>query len=162
MKDFKTFTFLSIVVLLMFLAGSASVFAQNDSDKDKKLMEEIKTDKKGLILANMVLSEEQKELFLPLYEEYQAELTKLNDRMISLIQNYATVYNNDNITDAEASKLLNELLSIESRDAEMKNEFSKKLLAVLPAIKVTKYIQMENKIRAVLKYELAAQIPLVK
>lgn len=162
MKKIKTFIFLSIIAVLMFSALPASVFAQNDNDSEKKLMEDVKSDKKGLILANLELSEEQKESFLPLYEEYQAELAKLNDRLVSLIQNYATIYNNKSITDAEASKLLNELLSIETRDAEMKNEFAKKLLAVLPAIKVTKYIQMENKIRAVLKYELAAQIPLVK
>ena len=128
----------------------------------KKFAEEIKNDKKTLILANMVLNEEQKESFLPIYEEYQAELLKINERIVSLIQNYASAYNSNSITDNTATQLLSEMNSISSKEAEMQVEFSKKLLTVLPAIKVAKYIQMENKIRAVLNYELAAQIPLDK
>jgi hypothetical protein len=31
----------------------------------------------------------------------------------------------------------------------------------LPATKVARYLQIENKIRALVKFELAAQIPLV-
>jgi hypothetical protein len=36
-----------------------------------------------------------------------------------------------------------------------------KLPAVLPATKVAQYWQIENKIRAVIKYELASDFPLV-
>jgi hypothetical protein len=32
---------------------------------------------------------------------------------------------------------------------------------VLPATKVARYLQIENKIRAIVKFELAARIPLV-
>jgi hypothetical protein len=32
---------------------------------------------------------------------------------------------------------------------------------VLPATKVARYLQIENKIRSIVKFELAAQIPLV-
>jgi hypothetical protein len=36
-----------------------------------------------------------------------------------------------------------------------------KLPAMLPAAKVARYLQIENKIRAVIKYELASDVPLV-
>ena len=162
MKENKTSTILTLLAVIVLISSSASVFAQNYTDSMKKFAEEIKNDKKTLILANMVLNEEQKESFLPIYEEYQAELLKINERIVSLIQNYASAYNSNSITDNTATQLLSEMNSISSREAEMQGEFSKKLLTVLPAIKVAKYMQMENKIRAVLNYELAAQIPLVK
>jgi hypothetical protein len=37
-----------------------------------------------------------------------------------------------------------------------------KILAALPAMKAARYIQIENKIRAAVRYELAAAIPLVE
>ena len=162
MKENKTSTILTLIAVLALMLSSSSVFAQNYTDSMKKFAEEIKNDKKTLILANMVLNEEQKDKFIPIYEEYQAELSKINERIVSLIQSYASAYNSNAVTDNVASQLLSEMNSIESREAEIQGEISKKLLTVLPAIKVTKYIQMENKIRAVLNYELAAQIPLVK
>ncbi len=162
MKENKTSTIITLIAVLALILSSTSVFAQNYTDSMKKFAEEIKNDKKTLILANMVLNEEQKDKFIPIYEEYQSELSKINERIVSLIQNYASAYNSSSITDNVASQLLFEMNSIESREAEIQGEISKKLLTVLPAIKVTKYIQMENKIRAVLNYELAAQIPLVK
>ncbi len=151
---------LKFIVLAAMLLNSALAFAQNDTDSLKEFIEDVKADKKALILANMDLTETQKEQFIPIYDAYQAELKKLNERIASLISNYAFVYNSGKITEDAALQLLEELFSIENREAEIKGEYSKKLLAVISAVKVAKYMQMENKIRAIIKYELASQIPL--
>ena len=81
---------------------------------------------------------------------------------IDLTVDYAGYYNNNSVTDEAARKLLTEMIAIDNKEIEMKTRYSQKLLEIIPAIKVTRYIQMENKIRAAIKYELAAQIPLVK
>jgi len=39
---------------------------------------------------------------------------------------------------------------------------AQKVLAVLPATKAARYIQIESKVRALIRYELAANIPLVE
>jgi hypothetical protein len=44
----------------------------------------------------------------------------------------------------------------------MKKAFAPKLYKAIPAIKVARYLQIENKIRAALRYELASAVPLVK
>ena len=163
MEKNKTYTIIKIFILISLFISTASAFAQKkESDEMQKFIDEVKADKKALILSYMELTEEQKAQFLPIYDEYQAELQKLNDRIVNLIKNYAFLYNNNTVTDEESTKLLAEMFSIENREAEMKGEFSKKLIAVIPAMKVARYIQMENKIRAVIKYELAVQIPLAK
>jgi hypothetical protein len=44
----------------------------------------------------------------------------------------------------------------------LKASYVPKILATLPATKAARYIQIENKIRAAVRYELAEGIPLVE
>jgi hypothetical protein len=61
-----------------------------------------------------------------------------------------------------AKKLMNEVLSIEAAEVKSKHSYADKIVKVLSATKTARYIQIETKIRAALKYELAQQIPLVE
>jgi len=65
-------------------------------------------------------------------------------------------------TDGKAKKLTDELVSIRKAEAELQASYVPKLSKVLPPIKVARYLQIENKIRAVIHYELAAEVPLVR
>jgi hypothetical protein len=65
------------------------------------------------------------------------------------------------MTDDGAKKLTAEFVAIEKAEAAMKESYVPKLSKVLPAKKVARYMQIENKIRALVKYELAGEIPLV-
>ena len=51
--------------------------------------------------------------------------------------------------------------NVDLEDAKLKKSYFPKLSKVLPGVKVARYIQIENKIRAIVRYELAAAIPLV-
>jgi hypothetical protein len=44
----------------------------------------------------------------------------------------------------------------------LKQTYAEKLSRVIPAAKAARYIQIENKIRAVVRYQLADVIPLVE
>jgi hypothetical protein len=52
-------------------------------------------------------------------------------------------------------------VAIEKAESAMKESYAPKLSKVLPPKKVARYLQVENKIRALVKYELAGEIPLV-
>ena len=56
---------------------------------------------------------------------------------------------------------MSEALDIEEAEVNLKRSYAQKLDDVLPATKVARYIQIENKIRALVKRELAQRIPLV-
>lgn len=45
---------------------------------------------------------------------------------------------------------------------DLKKAYVPKLAAVVSQVKVARYLQIENKIRALFKYELAGEIPLAK
>ena len=55
---------------------------------------------------------------------------------------------------------MTEALAIEEAQVALKKKYMDRLNGVVPAIKAARYIQMENKIRALLKFDLAAEIPL--
>ena len=125
------------------------------------LAQKIKADKKLVVAANMQLTEEEAKGFWPVYEAYQKDLQKINQRLLGTIKRYADAYNKGAVSDEEAKKLLNQAISVEEAEVRLKRSYVPKLEKVLPGVKVARYIQIENKIRAVVKYELAAQIPLV-
>ena len=135
--------------------------AQTASDM-RILAEKIKADRKLVVAANMQLTEEEAKGFWPVYEDYQKDLQKINQRLLGTIKRYADAYNKGPVSDEEAKKLVNEAIAVEEAEVKLKRSYVPKLEKVLPGVKVARYIQIENKIRAVGKYELAAQIPLVE
>jgi len=81
--------------------------------------------------------------------------------MAKLINEYALAYNKGVILDKTARKLAEEAINVDLEDAKLKKSYMPKLSKVLPGVKVARYIQIENKIRAIVRYELASAIPLV-
>ena len=71
-------------------------------------------------------------------------------------------YRTNSVSDEKAKKLTDEYVSIQQAEANLTTSFVPKLNKALPAKKVTRYLQSENKIRAVSKYDLAATVPLVQ
>ncbi len=80
----------------------------------------------------------------------------------ALLESYAGDHNNRTLTDAKAQKLIEELVSIEKAEADLNASFALKLNKVLPAIKVARYLQIGNKIRTIINFDIAAQLPLIE
>ena len=152
------------VVLMAALAGVALPAWTQDrpSSNMEILREKIKADKKLLVAINMKLTESEAKGFWSVYDEYQKDLEKLNKRIGGLLRIYAKDYRNKTLTDTKAKKLIDEFLSIEQAEANLKGSYVPRLNKVLPAKKVARYLQIENKIRAIVRYDLAARVPLVK
>jgi hypothetical protein len=125
------------------------------------LRDKIKADKKLLVAKNMELTESEAKAFWPVYEAYQKDLGAINRRIGKLIQSYAADYRAQTLTDEKANKLTDELVAIEKAEAGLKGSYVPKLSKVLPPKKVARYLQLENKIRAIVKFELADAVPLV-
>jgi len=149
----------SIVALATLIALPAG--AQTASDM-QILAQKIKADKKLVVAANMQLTEAEAKGFWPVYDAYQKDLQGINQRVGGAIKNYAAAYNKGPVSDETAKKLINEAIAIEDAEVKLKASYVPRLEKVIPGMKVARYIQIENKIRAIIKYELAASIPLVE
>lgn len=145
-------------VLFMFIVP---VCAQDKpADTNQLVMEKIRADKKLFVAENMQLTEKEAKAFWPVYESYQKDLAKIIDRTKKLIDDYAKNYNT--MTDKTAKKLLNDLIVIENARLTQRKAYLPKFRQVLSEKKVARYYQLENKIHAVVSYEMAKVIPLVK
>jgi hypothetical protein len=153
---------LAQVVLFAVAALLALPAAAQTASDMQILAEKIKADKKVVVAANMQLTEEEAKGFWPVYESYQKDLQGINQRLLGTIKRYADAYNKGPVSDEAAKKLINEAIAIEDAEVKLKRSYVPKLEKVIPGMKVARYIQIENKIRAIGKYELAAQIPLVQ
>jgi predicted outer membrane protein len=150
------------LVLLGCLTLAASVVAQDKpADNMQIVAEKVKADKKLVVATNMGLTESEAKAFWPVYDAYQKDLAQLNGRLSKLIETYAGYYNSKTLTDARAKELTEESMAIEAAELDLKKSYLPKLNGALPATKVARYMQIENKIRAIVKFELADKVPLV-
>ena len=126
------------------------------------LRDKLKADRKVLVASNMNLTDAEGKGFWPIYDAYQKDLAALNDRMKTLIGDYAEDYNKKSVTESRAKSLLDRSLKIDADEVQLKRTYAAKLAGVIPNVKIARWVQIENKIRAVVRYELADNIPLVE
>jgi len=144
------------------LMGPAAYAQDGAADNRAILLEKVRADKKLLVAANMNLTEQEAAAFWPVYESYQKEWDGMNGRIKDAIKRYADAYNTGVVPDSMAKELLDEALAIEAAELDLKKSYVPKFGKVLPAAKVARYYQIENKIRSAIKADLANGIPLVQ
>lgn len=155
---------MNLARIVLFAAAAALALpavAQTKSEM-QLLAEKIRADKRLLVARNMQLTEAQAKGFWPVYEAYQKDLQAINQRLLASIRNYAAEHRKAQLSDETANKLINEALAIEEAEVKLKRSYLPKLEKVLPGVKLARYLQIENKIRAVVRHDLAAEIPLVQ
>ena len=152
-----------VTVFAMATCLAAPAMAQTAGTTNMDILrQKIKADKKLVVAENLKLTDAEGTAFWPVYDAYQKDLQAINQRMTAAILAYADAYNKGPVTNEVAKKLLDEAVAIDEVEVKLKSSAVPKILAVLPATKAARYIQIENKIRAVVRYELAANIPLVE
>ena len=149
--------------LTMVFGLTALALAQTPGTTDMDILrQKIKADKKLVVAENLKLTEAEGAKFWPVYDAYQKEIQQINERLKAVVLAYADAYNKGPVTDAAAKKLIEDAAAVDDAEATLRRTSLPKILAVLPAAKAARYVQIENKIRAVIRYELAAGIPLVQ
>ena len=154
--------FVAAIFALLVGAPLAGRAQDKPADNMEILREKIRADKKLLVAGNMELTESEAKGFWPIYDQYQKDLEKLNRRIAKLLDSYADDFRNKSLTDDKARKLIDEALAIDRSEADLKSTYAPKLGKVLGARKVMRYLQVENKIRSVVRYDLVSGVPLVK
>ena len=153
------------VIMLGFaplgLAQTKTAGADKPASNLEIIHEKLKADKKLIVAKYMELTESEAKKFWPVYDEYQKDLRISNDRLLSLLESYAADYRNNSLTDEKAKKLLDDWIGIEQDEGKRRGAFSSKVLQALPAKKAARYLQIENEYRILLRYDLAATVPLV-
>jgi hypothetical protein len=151
----------ALIVSFAFV-GAPGYGQSTSADMDMQILrDKLKADKKVLVAANMQLTDAEANAFWPIYDAYQNDLKAINARLGNAILAYADAYKAGPISDGAAKKFLDEAIAIDDAEAKLRKDYAAKLTQAIPAAKAARYLQIESKIRAAIRYEMAAAIPLV-
>ena len=140
-------------------ARAADKAAAAPQSEQSILLDTIRTNRKALVAVNLGLSEDEAAKFWPLYDKYQKDLNAVGDRVAAIVDDYSKSYRD--LSNDKAMKLMEDYLAVEADRVQVKRAYVDEFAKALPGRKVARFYQIENKMDAVLRYELAAAIPVV-
>jgi hypothetical protein len=141
--------------------ATASQGSQDDADKDIDLLrKDIRYQKRHIIETSVPLTDAEAQKFWPVFDQYTAELVRINNDKYALIKDYAQSY--DTMTDAQAQDWATRVLKLDTEVAALRQRYWPNFCKVLPAKKAALYEQVERRTQMVIDVQLAAQFPLVQ
>ena len=155
--------FLSAAILALVAAVAPAQPAQAaaaDFTDMQALRQAVKTDKRALVASTLDLTPAQAKKFWPIYDTYQRSVDTLGrTRALSAEQLLSSDRDMSNLAAKEMA-----LRNMQADEAEMKarRKMYNAVMRALPAAKAARYVQLEQKIRAVQAYDIAQAFPLVK
>jgi len=166
-KNLLSISLAAIVILSGFSLGQSSAqtpstnSAQSTTDQDIDLLrKDIRSQKKQIIAANLQLTDTEAEKFWPLYDQYTAELVKINDAKYAAIKEYATNYTT--LTDDQAVSLVRQILGVDQSVAQLRLKYVPIFGKVISGKKTALFFQLDRRLVMLIDLQLASQIPMVQ
>ena len=164
----KSFVWVGVAAMVMFSGvaqrqslAQAAPAAQGSTDQDVELLrKDIRSEKKQIIAANLTLSDTEATKFWPLYDQYTADLVKINDAKYGAIKEYATNY--DTLTDAKALELTRQMLEVDQSVAQLRLKYSPMFSKVVSGKKTALFFQLDRRLLMLIDLQLASAIPMVQ
>lgn len=120
----------------------------------------VKGQKKQIHIQSMELNAEQAKIFWPIYDDYDHDLDKLNDKMIEIIMDYSKSY--QNMTDKVAHDLMTRSLENQEQKLKLKKAYANKLEKVLSAKVAARFFQVDGVINKMIELQIDSNLPLIK
>jgi hypothetical protein len=135
--------------------------SQGSMDQDIDLLrKDIRSQKKQMIAANMKLTDKEAEQFWPIYDQYTAELVKINDKKYAVIKQYAQNY--DTLSDDQAMALMKQAIEVDGSVSQLRLRYMPIFSKVISGKKTATFFQLDRRLVGIIDLQLASQIPLVE
>jgi hypothetical protein len=148
---------ITILLATLLLLTPALVLADDAAELQKKIFMD---QKKLVVMENMEFTEQEAQNFWPVYEKHQEKLFKNGLQLAKVIVSYASVYNE--MKSDEALALLDEFQQAQKQRLDILHQYANDLKKVLPGTKVMRSLQIEYKLQAIARFEMAKGIPLAQ
>jgi hypothetical protein len=156
--------FLFALTAVAALGAIPATYAQSvgadDLANTQEIIRALQADKRQVMLDTLALSPEQLGKFLPIYDEYQAEMKQVMTAASNL-NNRLFVADFGGMTDDESKAIRKQAFKLRKDRLDLLEKYSDKLEKQLPSTKVFQFVQVENKMQALLDVAVAASIPIV-
>ena len=117
-------------------------------------------DKRALMADKLQLTPAEAKKFWPIYDTLQRELSAQNRTRNLALE--TLVARDRPLSDAYARNVVNELLSVEEQEVKSMRKAGNAAMRALPPKKAARFLQLEQKLRAVQDYEIAVAFPLAQ
>lgn len=157
-----------VIVAGAFLSLNQLALAQTYStplptvnDKDVALLRKnLQGEAKQLITKNMQLTDSEAAGFWPLYDQYTAEVRKVNDTRFGLIKQYAKVY--QTMTAQQTDSMFKLLCDADQTIISLRVQYLPKFEQVLPGTKAALFMQLDRRLDSLFNVQIASQLPAIK
>jgi hypothetical protein len=168
------------IVLCMLFASSSIILAHNSlgkpkgggqaaastaSDSEKRNIEEyiallrenVRQERAQLMGAVLQLTPDDAAKFWPIYDEYQAEIAKLNDARIQNVRSYASEYTK--LSDDKADQLTKEDLNLRKQRDELLSKTYERVKQSLGAVTASRFLHIESQLELIIDLQLDSLLP---
>jgi len=123
------------------------------------LRKNVNAEKAKLLGTVMQFDAEDAAKFWPIYRDYDAELTKLNDLRVANVQEYVRTY--AELSDAKADELIKNALTYQKQRDELLAKYYERVKQELGAITAARFIQVEHQLLTIIDLKIDSSLPVV-
>lgn len=124
------------------------------------LRTDMRAQKPVILRASLPMTAEQSAAFWPLFQDYEADLAKLNDERFLLFKDYANNY--QSVEDFGAEDMARRSADLDERRGALWLKYVKRFARILPGRQLARFVQIESRLDLVQNLQIAEQIPLMR
>lgn len=136
----------------------ASPNKQNIDAYISLLRKDVRSQKSEVMNEVMRLDPDQAAKFWPIYRDYDAELTKVNDLRVANIKEYADSYKQ--LTDTKANELVQNGLAYQKQRLELLAKYYERVKQEMGAITAARFLQVEHQLLLIIDLQIASVLPI--
>jgi hypothetical protein len=109
---------------------------------------------------NLRITPDEATRFWPLYDQYQADLTRIKDDQYALIAEYANTYGK--YDDRGATDFITRWLDLDARTTALRARYVPIIGGVLPGVKAATFFQIERRVSMMIDQRIASLLPVLQ
>ena len=132
---------------------------QDPTDEDMKLLrKDLRSEKKQIVAANMNLTDVEAEKFWPVYDQYTADVAKINDTKAALIKEYWQTF--DTMNGEQAESYIRKRAAVEESIMQLRLKYIPVFRKALSGRQTALFFQIDWRLGLMIDLQLA-QMPLI-
>ncbi|HYN03125.1 MAG TPA: hypothetical protein VE359_11815 [Vicinamibacteria bacterium] len=148
---------MALAVLALVLAAGAAR-TQTVKETLEVTRQAIESQRRVLVSGALPLTDAEADAFWPLYDAYEKERRPFDEQASRLVADFLAAA--ATLTDAQAQAMLDKALKVDESRLRVRREFLERMAKAIPPRKVARFYQIDSKLDAAVRADLAKQIPL--
>jgi len=156
----KKLLIVAVLMIIGTLLFGQRMSAQTNDSVDSEiaaLRADLKSGKTEIIKEAMQLNPGEADAFWPVYKQYDQEVSKVNDELVTLIKTYAEKFGS--INDADARDLTLRAFAVQAKKIELKKKYFPMFSKATSALTAAKFFQVDYRLELLFNLKLASELP---